>query len=61
MEDRRYLSRKFWLAAAALLIGTGLVIAKIVTPEQWVGLTEFLVAAYMAGNVGDSFASKVAP
>ena len=56
--DRRYMSRKFWMAAGALLIGTGCFVAGILTADHWVGLTEFLVAAYMAGNVGDSLAEK---
>lgn len=59
--DKRFMSRKFWMAAGCELIGTGLLIGKLITAEHWIALTQFLVAAYMAGNVGDTAAERMKP
>lgn len=59
--DRRYLSRKFQLAVAAALAGVVFFALKMMTADQWTAYTQWIVGLYMAGNVGDSVASKEKP
>lgn len=53
------MSRKFWLTAAAFLVGIPMVCFGLLTPDQWVSYTTWIVGLYMAGNVGDTAANKV--
>lgn len=56
MSDSRYRSRKFALACAAFLAGLGLFVAGMLTSAEWIGITQWVVGLYMAGNVGDTMA-----
>ena len=60
--DRRYASRKFIFATAVWLTGTIAWLSSalgwwIVTTEQWILFSQWILGLYMAGNVGDSFAA----
>lgn len=57
--DRRYLSRKFGLACAAFLAGLALFIAQRLTAAEWIGFTQWIDGLYMAGNVGDTVATRM--
>ena len=65
-EDRRYMSRKFRFSVAAWVAGTAMWIvgyalkAPVMTTEQWVLFTQWIVGLYMAGNVGDTLVSGLA-
>lgn len=65
-EDRRYMSRKFGFAAAAWIVGTlgwavGFAIeVPIMTTEQWILFTQWIVGLYLAGNVGDTLVTGLA-
>lgn len=65
-EDRRYMSRKFRLALAAWLAGTtGWAVGfalnlPIMSTDQWILFTQWIVGLYMAGNVGDTFMEGLA-
>lgn len=48
----RYASRKFLLAAATLLIATGLLIGGGLHSAEWVDMVRWTLGLYMAGNVG---------
>lgn len=58
MEDRRYASRKFILASAAFLAGTGLLVAGLVSSEQWVSFTTWTLGLYCAANVSQKAVVK---
>lgn len=61
MIDARFLSRKFGLACAAFLAGLGLFIAGMLTSAEWIGITQWIVGLYMAGNIGDTVAERAKP
>lgn len=44
-------SRKFWLVMLSLLTTTALLLVDKITPEVWEGVMEWLVSAYILGNV----------
>lgn len=56
--DRRYQSRKFLLAGAAFLAGVPLLCVGLISADQWVSYTTWVVGLYMAGNVTDQAVSK---
>ena len=58
--DARYASRKFVLSCAAFLAGTGLLIAGLISSDQWVTFTQWIVGLYLAANVGDQAVTKKA-
>lgn len=58
--DKRYLSRKFQLSVAAAVAGCGFFAAGMLSADQWVSFTQWVVGLYMAGNVGDTFAERSA-
>lgn len=58
MEDSRYASRKFLLASAAFVAGTSLLVAGLISPDQWVSFTTWVVGLYLAGNVADQAVTK---
>lgn len=51
MEDSRYASRKFLLAAAAFLAGLGVFLGGLITPDQWLGQVTWILGLYMGANV----------
>ena len=64
--DRRYASRKFILACAVWLAGTFVYIVGphlFMTPQmatdQWITFSQWILGLYLAGNVGDTFATVV--
>lgn len=59
-EDKRYRSRKFLLCAFAAVSGLGLFIAGKLAPQEWIGFTQWIVGLYLAGNVADEAATRVA-
>lgn len=59
-SDRRYLSRKFALAAAAFLAGLVLFVLHRLTSIEWIGFTQWIVGLYLAGNVADQAATAFA-
>lgn len=64
--DTRYLSRKFRFSVASWLAGTvvwglGVFTGKVVmTTDQWIYFTQWILGLYMAGNVGDTLATGLA-
>jgi hypothetical protein len=60
VDDTRYMSRKFIFAAVAWVAGTtgwalGFALGMpIMTTEQWILFTQWIVGLYLAGNVGDT-------
>lgn len=60
MNDNRFASRKFILAALLLLAALGLLIAGIIDQETWSGFSTWVLGLYVTGNVGASFVSRTA-
>lgn len=58
MDDTRYASRKFILTCAALLVTWTAFPLDMVTAEQAMESTRWILGLYFAGNVGDSLVSK---
>ena len=58
MTTKPYTSRKFILACGSILLATGLLLAGFVDGEQWVDVTKWVTGLFMAGNVGEKYASK---
>lgn len=56
--DRRYMSRKFALAAAAFLSGLGLFVFGRLTPDQWMSFTTWVVGMYLGANVADQAVTR---
>lgn len=56
--DTRFASRKFILSCAAFLVGLPMVFMGLLTPDQWVSYTTWVLGLYMAGNVGDQAVTK---
>lgn len=52
-DDTRYASRKFILASAAFVVAVPLLAFDLITSEQWVSFTTWIVGLYLAANVGD--------
>jgi hypothetical protein len=61
MNLERYASRKFLLACVAFVAGVGFFIASKIDAAQWLTQSAWVLGLYMAGNVGDTAASKVTP
>lgn len=59
--DKRYMSRKFQVAVAAMLAGIVFFGIKWMNAGEWIGYMQWVVGLYMAGNVGDTFAEKAKP
>jgi hypothetical protein len=59
IDDRRYLSRKFWLAAAAFLAGLVFFALERMVAAEWTAYTLSVLALYLAGNVGDTWVEKL--
>lgn len=58
--DKRFASRKFLLALLAFLAGCGFLLGGRIDAAQWVSFVQWIVGLYMAGNVGDTAAEKLA-
>lgn len=57
-ETTRFASRKFLLSVAAFVAGVPMVWFGLMTPDQWINFTTWVLGLYMAGNVGDTAATK---
>lgn len=56
--ESRYASRKWILACAAFLTATGLLIAGLLTPDQWASFDTWLIGLYFAANVSQKATTK---
>lgn len=56
--DKRWASRKFLLAAAAFVAGIPLLCAGLISADQWVTLTTWIVGLYGLANVSDQAVTK---
>jgi hypothetical protein len=65
-EDRRYMSRKFRFSVAAWLAGTAAYAAgffmetPMMTTDQWILFTQWIVGLYLVGNVSDTLVTGLA-
>lgn len=56
--DARFASRKLILTCVLIFMAaTGFALA-LITPEQFIDYTKWLLGLYLAGNVGDTFVTK---
>lgn len=53
-----YTSRKFIVAGGCILLATGLLLYRSIDGGQWVEVTKWVTGLFMAGNVGEKYASK---
>ncbi|MBS0200302.1 MAG: hypothetical protein JSR70_07605 [Proteobacteria bacterium] len=58
MNDRRYLSRKFWLAACGWVAGVAFFACGFMTADQWMTQSAFVLGLYLAANVGQKAVDK---
>jgi hypothetical protein len=58
LTSGRYVSRKFLIAVGAILIATGLLLYGSIDGGQWVDVTKWVTGLFMAGNVGEKYATK---
>lgn len=58
MTAKPHRSRKFILACSSILLATGLLLAGFVDGANWVDVTKWVTGLFMAGNVGEKYASK---
>jgi len=56
--DPRYASRKFILTCVLILMAATAFALGLITPEQFIDYTKWLLGLYLAGNVGDTFVTK---
>lgn len=56
--DARYASRKFILACVSLLLAWVAFAFRLITSDQVLNFSQWIVGLYMAGNVGDTFVTK---
>ena len=54
---KRYMSRKFLLAVLGVALATWLRHETLLDGQQWVQALTLCLGSYMAGNMGDTFAS----
>lgn len=59
--DRRYASRKFILCCVSLVLAWIAFPCRLVTADQVLTFTQWIVGLYMAGNVGDTLVTKANP
>lgn len=57
MNLERYASRKFLLACVAFIAGTVFFAIGMLTADQWLSQSAWVLGLYMAGNVGDTAVS----
>ena len=53
-----YTSRKFIVAGGCILIATGLLLNASIEGAHWVDVTKWVTGLFMAGNVGEKYATK---
>ena len=53
-----YTSRKFIVAGGCILIATGLLLLNSIEGAHWVDVTKWVTGLFMAGNVGEKYATK---
>ena len=53
-----YTSRKFIVAGGCILIATGLLLNANLEGAHWVEVTKWVTGLFMAGNVGEKYATK---
>ena len=58
MTDKRFASRKFLLASAAFVGGVVFFALGMLTAAEWSDFTRWVLALYLAGNVGDQAVTK---
>jgi len=56
--DARYASRKFLLTCVLVMMAATAFALGLITPEQFIDYTKWLLGLYMVGNVGDTFVTK---
>lgn len=54
-----YTSRKFIVAGGCILLATGLLLNASIDGGQWVDVTKWVTGLFMAGNVGEKYATKL--
>lgn len=59
--DARFASRKFILTCVLILMAATAFALGLITPEQFIDYTKWLLGLYMVGNVGDTFVTKSQP
>ena len=59
--DIRYRSRKFLLALAMFLAAVGFFAFERMTAQEFISYTEFVLASYLALNVGQKAVEKLKP
>lgn len=57
--NERYRSRKFILALLAFIAGTGALALGGLTGGEWIGLVQWTLGLYFAGNVGAITAERM--
>lgn len=58
LADTRYASRKFLLTCAVYATSVPLVCMGLLTPDQWISLTTWVLGLYLGANVADQAATK---
>ncbi|HEY0659863.1 MAG TPA: hypothetical protein VGD21_00855 [Lysobacter sp.] len=56
--DPRYASRKFILTCVLIFMAATAFALGLITPEQFIDYTKWLLGLYLAGNVGDTYVTK---
>lgn len=59
MNDTRFASRKFILAAFLLLATLGLLIGKVIDAATWASTSTWVLGLYFTGNVGASAVQRI--
>lgn len=57
--ESRHLSRKFILALLSFGIGSVYIGVGLLSADQWIGLVQWTLGLYFAGNVGTTLAGQV--
>lgn len=58
MNDSRFASRKFILAAFLVLAALGLLIGKVIDSATWASTSTWVLGLYFTGNVGAAAVQK---
>lgn len=56
--DARYASRKFILSCVLVLLAAIAFSLDLISPDQFLDYTKWILGLYLAGNVGDTFVTK---
>jgi hypothetical protein len=60
MSDQRFRSRKFMLAMLSFVMSSAWLALGMIDALQWVDITKWVLGLYLAGNVGDTAAERLA-